>query len=89
MKPLINAMAVRKPVIVLQDCGADEYIRNGETGVVLLPGDVRGLRRELEHILQDNEYARRLGERACEAASEFTPYRYADGLLRLMESTCR
>jgi glycosyltransferase involved in cell wall biosynthesis len=35
----LNAMALGKPVIVADDCGADEYIMHNVTGIVLVPGD--------------------------------------------------
>jgi glycosyltransferase involved in cell wall biosynthesis len=51
-----------KPVIVADDCGADEYVTNGVDGILLSPGDMEGMRAAIVQVMSDPAYAKRLGE---------------------------
>lgn len=79
----LNAMALGKPVIVADDCGADEYIRDGLTGIVVPPGDPEALRRAIQSVFTDDEFARSLSENAREAATAFSPRRFHEQVLEL------
>ena len=79
----LNAMSLGKAVVVADELGADEYIRNGVTGIVLKPGDTEALRQAIMTLMQNVERARGLGEKAKAAADEFTPRRFFDAILEL------
>jgi glycosyltransferase involved in cell wall biosynthesis len=59
-----------KPVIVSDDCGADEYITNGVDGIVLSPGDMEGMRTAIVKVMSDPVYAKRLGENGKRAMQD-------------------
>src|ERR1051326_4559863 len=65
-----NAMAMGKPVIVADDCGADEYVTNGVDGILLSPGDMEGMRAAIVQVMSDPAYAKRLGENGKRAMQD-------------------
>lgn len=70
---LLEAMTVGTPVIST-DCpcgGPQEVIRNKENGVLVPCGDVNQLASAMASVLQDDEYAKKLGNAARETAMQF------------------
>ena len=59
---LLEAMALRKPVVSTAVGGVPEMIVDGETGFVVPPGDVDALAARLDALLQDRERRRVMGE---------------------------
>lgn len=57
----IEAMARALPVVAYRSGGIPEWLADGETGILVEPGDVRGLAATLDEILSDPEKARRMG----------------------------
>jgi glycosyltransferase involved in cell wall biosynthesis len=80
----LNAMALARPVIVADDCGAHEYITNGVDGFVTKPGDITAISLALERILNDSEFARRLGENARATALRYSPERFFEEVLQIV-----
>jgi glycosyltransferase involved in cell wall biosynthesis len=68
---VLEAMASGVPVVATAVGGTPEAVTDGETGLLVPPGDARALAGALEGTLEDPGYARRLGEagrrraRAC------------------------
>jgi glycosyltransferase involved in cell wall biosynthesis len=58
---VLEAMAAGKPVVATTVGGVPELVVQGETGLLVAPGDVDALRRALAGLLADPERARRLG----------------------------
>lgn len=82
----LNAMALGKPVIVTDVAGVRDYIRDGETGLIVPPEDPRSLAEALRNLLGDPEYARRLGETArSDVRDRFGPVRYVEELLAVAD----
>ena len=63
---LLEAMAAGKPVIATRVGGVPRMISEQESGILIEPGDVRGLTAALAQLLQQSEKARQLGQRASE-----------------------
>jgi glycosyltransferase involved in cell wall biosynthesis len=61
----IEAMACGTPVVASRLGGVPEVVRDGETGYLVEPGDIDGLRDRLATVLADERLARRLGDNAC------------------------
>lgn len=61
---VLEAMAIGTPVIATAVTGLPEVIRDGDTGILLLPGDVRALARALEECADGRIDAVRLASRA-------------------------
>ena len=59
-----EAMAHGRPVVASAVGGLLDLVVDGETGLLIPPGDVAGLRAALERLLADRELRRRLGEAA-------------------------
>ena len=70
---VLEAMACATPVVASRLGGLQEVVRHGETGFLVEPGDVDGLRHHLEMVLGDARLARRMGDNARQrAADQFT-----------------
>jgi glycosyltransferase involved in cell wall biosynthesis len=61
---LLEAMALRKPVVATAVGGIPEMVVDGETGFVVAPGDVDALAARLDTLLRDRERRRVMGEAA-------------------------
>ena len=82
----LNAMALGKAVIVTDVAGARDYIRDGETGLIVPSEDPRSLADALRSLLDDPAYADRLGAAARRDAIErFGPDRYVEQLLTVVD----
>jgi len=85
----LNAMAMGKPVVVADDCGADEYIQNGTSGIVIAPGDAAALRDALQTLWNDDTLAASLGANAKSAATAFSPDRFFLRVIEIVHETVR
>jgi len=61
---LLEAMATGCPVVVSGSRGIADYVRDGETARVVVPGDAEGMSRAIAELLANPREARRLGENA-------------------------
>jgi glycosyltransferase involved in cell wall biosynthesis len=61
-----EAMAHGKPVVACATGGLVNLVRDGETGVLVEPGDVAGIRSAIEELLADPDRRHRLGQAARE-----------------------
>ena len=59
-----EAMAHERPVVASAVGGLLDLVVDGETGLLVPPGDVRALRGALDRLLADRDLRRRLGEAA-------------------------
>ena len=59
---VLEAMAMRKPVVATATGGLPEIVQDGETGIVVLPGDPDALAQSVSELLQDSARCRQLGE---------------------------
>jgi len=77
---ILEAMAIRCPIVVTDAGGSAEAIVDGESGLVVPPGDAAALAAALAALLTDREQARRLGEAAAVRVRErFTRERMIAG----------
>ena len=58
---ILEAMAASRPVIATRVGAVPKVIRDGETGLLVDPGDANGLRDALARFLTDSDLCRRLG----------------------------
>jgi glycosyltransferase involved in cell wall biosynthesis len=81
----IEASATGLPVIASSSGGLPEIVRNGETGLIVAPGDVRGLAEALQRLEADPELRRRLGVAArARAMEQFDAERNASKVFELI-----
>lgn len=69
-RALIEAMAVGKPVIATRSGGAPEVVLEGETGLLVEPGNVTELAEAMERLLADRELAARMATAGLARAHE-------------------
>ena len=82
----LEAMAHGVPVVASAVGGLLDLVTDGETGLVVPPGDVAALRSALERLLGDPELRRRLGGAARQQARERFSWEVAtDALLEMYE----
>jgi len=78
---VLEAMAMRRPVVATTAGGLPEIVRDGETGMLVPPGDADALARAVLSLLQDSARCRRLGEAGrIRVATHFTVEAMMDGL---------
>ena len=65
-RALAQALAAARPVIAFNCDGAGEVCRHGETGFLLAPGDLAGLRARLEELVEHPERGQFLGRQGQE-----------------------
>lgn len=67
----MEAMAVGRPVIASRIGGLSDIVKDGETGLLVPPGDVQALRMAMQSLLDDTERRERMGRMAKERVAEF------------------
>jgi glycosyltransferase involved in cell wall biosynthesis len=60
----LEASAMSKPVIAFRSRGISDYIIDGETGILVEPGNYMAMREAIQSLLSDPSEARRLGQNA-------------------------
>ena len=63
-------MAAGRPVVASAVGGLKDLVVDGETGLLVPPGDVQALREALRRLLDDRGLRERLGQAARERARE-------------------
>jgi len=58
---ILEAMAASRPVVATRVGAIPKVIKDGETGLLVSPGDADGLQNALERLLTDSDLGRRLG----------------------------
>lgn len=65
---LIEAMAMEVPVVAMASGGVPEIIAQGETGLLVPPGDVKALAQAISGLLGNREQGKRMGAKARQRA---------------------
>mgnify|MGYP000869660321 CR=1 FL=1 len=85
----LNAMALGKPVIVADECGASDYIDNMKNGIIVPPGDSIALRKAILSIIIDPDFENELCRNAELAYDKYSTSRCMEEILALVEDTFR
>lgn len=64
---ILEAMAAAKPVVATRVGGVPDFVRDGETGLLVSPGDDEALAQRLDELLRQPELRRKMGQRGKEA----------------------
>ncbi len=84
----VNAMARGKAIVVTDTPGVRDYIRDGETGLIVAPGDAAAMAQAVTRLLEDPAERARIGRQARERAlGELTLTHYATRLLEVVDET--
>jgi glycosyltransferase involved in cell wall biosynthesis len=85
---LLEAMLAGRPIVATRISAVPEVVVDGETGVLVDPGDVEGVARGLAGLLADPELAARLGAGGRERArSDFSVERMVERTLAVYGET--
>jgi glycosyltransferase involved in cell wall biosynthesis len=86
---LLEAMSMGKAVVVTQTSELRGVVRHGETGLVVEPGDIAGMRAAIDSLLSSPSTRRALGNQARKAAVErYDVNVYADTLAGHLAKVC-
>lgn len=80
-----EAMLMKRPVVANRVGGIPEWLKDGETGILVEPGDVEALAAAINRLLIDPELARTMGEAGYRAAQQWLPERHGENILRVYE----
>jgi glycosyltransferase involved in cell wall biosynthesis len=79
-----EAMAMKKPVVALNNGGTPEVVEHGKSGLLSAPGDIEGLAANVLTLLRDPALRARMGEYGRERVrAHFTPARMARDVERI------
>lgn len=81
----LNAMAMGKPVIVADDCGAEDYIKDGVNGLIVPSGNSEVLRATIKSLLDNQADIARLAKNAKSTYDTFSTTRCIKKILNLAE----
>jgi glycosyltransferase involved in cell wall biosynthesis len=76
---VLEAMSLCRPVIASATGGIPEVVIDGETGVLVPPGDAQALGEALYGVVKNREWASTLGKEGCRRASLFSAERMIRG----------
>ncbi len=84
---ILEAMAIGKPVVATETIGTIDYVRSGENGLLVPPGDAEALAAAMQRLSTDPELRAHLSERGLEFARRHTFRIYVETMLQLVERT--
>lgn len=83
---VLEAMALERPVLATDVGGTGEAVVDGETGLLIDPGDLAGAERGLLELAEDRERAAALGRAGrCRQRERFSGEAMVDGYLQAFE----
>ncbi|MGC8879273.1 MAG: glycosyltransferase family 4 protein [Anaerolineae bacterium] len=83
---VVEAMAAARPVVAFADGGVPEIVLDGETGILVMPGDVSHMAEAVAKLAVDRDLAQRVGRAGRERAeTNFSATRYVRQIEELYE----
>jgi len=67
----IEAMSFGRPVVAFDVGGPREWLVDGETGFLVKRGDIKGLADRISQLLQDEQLARKMGQKGQERVEKY------------------
>ena len=81
---ILEAAAMRRPVVISDVPGIREYVVDGVTGIIVPVNDEEAFRNAVRKLMSDNEYGRTIGENAYNYVRDrFTSENFAKAHLEL------
>jgi len=80
---VLEAMACGLPVIVTENCGSTDFVRDGIDGFVIPIRDVEALKDRLLFLYKDEAKRRQMGDQARTRVQEFTWEQYGRRLIEV------
>jgi glycosyltransferase involved in cell wall biosynthesis len=83
----LEAACMARPIIAFRSRGIQDYIVDGETGILVDHGDVDGLRTAIQYLNDNPKEAKRMGENARQRVEEeLNQVRYVQEIANLLSS---
>jgi glycosyltransferase involved in cell wall biosynthesis len=86
---LLESMATKTPIVATDVSGTRELVRNGDTGLLVVPGDPHALAQAIVSLVRNPEQAAAMADRAFQRAQSFSIKRVADQHCELYEHLLR
>lgn len=87
---LVETASVGLPVVAYRcPCGPGEFIRSGEDGFTVAPGDIDGMAQSICTIIEDTPLRKEMGRRCREKAKDYTEERIIPRWDALFKSLCQ
>ena len=80
----MEAVEAGAPVVASDVAGLEGYVADGETALLVAPGEATALRDALDRLLGDRELAERLRQAAWRRAARWTAGDYLDAVEELI-----
>lgn len=85
---VLEAMCMARAVIVTRSPGILDYVIDGETGILVDPGDIKGMRQAMNFLLTNPQEAKRLGKNARQRIDdELNLDNYVQQITQLLENS--
>lgn len=68
---ILEAMAMRKPVIGCDSGAVPEIVKNGETGLLYPPGDYKALTNAISSLLENHDRRKKMGDAGSKRLQEY------------------
>jgi glycosyltransferase involved in cell wall biosynthesis len=85
----IEAMNFGMPVVGVKRLGPKELIRSGKNGYLVEPGDIRGMAKAIEKLLEDDNLRRRMGQEARRFSEGYSIEKSVQRLARMYRDLIR
>lgn len=86
---MIEAMAYGLPVVTFDfKCGPKDIISNGENGLLVANGDIKGLANAMMRVMGDDDLRTNLSENASKVVSTYSEQNVMDKWIQLFTSLC-
>ena len=80
---IVQALRLGKAVVTTKDVGVDDYVTDGQEGILVSPGDVAGYRQTIIRLLTEPEVRVALEQHARAKAQDLTYEAFARRLVAL------
>lgn len=85
---VMEAMAVGKPVIATRVGGIPDIISDGESGILVPPGEAPALREAMQRLLNDAQLCERMGMAARQRVKAFQAQTVVSRIEKIYENLC-
>ncbi|MEO0267362.1 MAG: glycosyltransferase family 4 protein [candidate division WOR-3 bacterium] len=82
---VLEAMACGLPVIITENVGAKDCVRNGVDGFIIPPGDITALKEKILYFYYNREKIYEMGKNASEQARKYTWEKYRENILKFIK----